>query len=73
MNFLDVCRTIKEKRPDIIPFVAAAGDHEVHTLFTYFCMLNGTNVVTRVIRKPMYPPRKVYMCVNSLKPCMMKD
>ena len=61
-EFLDVCRTIKEKRPDIIPFVAAAGDHEVHTLFTYFCMLNGTNVVTEDLKPNVSSPEVLHVC-----------
>ena len=61
-EFLDVCRTIKEKRPDIIPLVAAAGDHEVHTLFTDVCMLNGTNVVTEDMQPNVSSPEVLNVC-----------
>lgn len=60
-EFLEVGRKIKEKRPDLIPLVAACGDHEVHNLLAFFLLQNGTNVISGDLKPNLASPEAMHV------------
>lgn len=62
-EFLDACRTIKSKNPDVIPFAIAAADQISFHIMCAFLFQNGTGFVTSDIKPNMSDPK----VINTMK------
>lgn len=62
-EFLEVCRTIKREKPDIIPFAIAAGDQISFHVMVAFLFQNGTGFVTKDLQPNMKDPK----VINTMK------